>query len=390
MGQMSLFGATTGVVEEITLPEVNNVDRREMLNWERELIGLYISDHPLTPYQQTFAQVVSYFSGQLNEAQHEEKVRVAGLVTSVRPYMTKTNKPMGFVSIEDIQGSIELVLFPKTWEKYREQMTVGQIIIVEGKTDTGSTPPKVLVDTIRTEITILEPLEASPHGQPKPVPESRPGPVSTLNIKSTQPKPIAAQPVKQVTEKKEPYAVGRDAVPPYDDFDGMPPPPDNFPEDWDTQWQPSFEEVALASKPEPKFKKSEEVTPPQILTETALAEVHEVEKEETTPEAVLVSLPPIYIPVPKDEEQKRPPQQVTVILRTTGDKERDRRRIKTIYGTLISFHGKDRFSFQVFENGSGYLIDFPNDTTRVCPEMLDRLKKLIGEESWRVEEITFQ
>ena len=77
-------------------------------------------------------------------------------------------------------------------------------------------------------------------------------------------------------------------------------------------------------------------------------------------------------------------------LRTTGEKDHDRRRIKTIYGTLISFHGKDRFSFQIFENGSGHLIDFPNDTTRVCPEMLERLKKLMGEESWRVEEITFQ
>jgi DNA polymerase III subunit alpha len=162
-GQMSLFGESTGVVEEITLPDVNNVDKREMLGWERELIGLYISDHPLTPYQSTFAQIVSYFSGQLNEAQHEEKVRVAGLVTHVRPYMTKTNKPMGFVTLEDIQGNIDLVLFPRTWERTREMLTVGQIVIVEGKVDTGSTPPKILVDTVRTEIKILEPLkDASP------------------------------------------------------------------------------------------------------------------------------------------------------------------------------------------------------------------------------------
>ncbi|MGE5413095.1 MAG: OB-fold nucleic acid binding domain-containing protein, partial [Syntrophomonadaceae bacterium] len=69
---------------------------------------------------------------------HEEKVRVAGLITSVRPYTTKTNKPMGFVTIEDVQGNIELVLFPRTWAQYREQMTVGQIIIVEGKADTNS------------------------------------------------------------------------------------------------------------------------------------------------------------------------------------------------------------------------------------------------------------
>lgn len=414
MGQMSLFGANTGVVEEITLPEVNNVDKREMLNWERELIGLYISDHPLTPYQQTFAQIVSYFSGQLNEAQHEEKVRVAGLVTNVRPYVTKTNKPMGFVTIEDIQGSIELVLFPKTWDKYREQMTVGQIIIVEGKTDTGSTPPKILVDTIRTEIKILEPLDASAstslQSQPKPVtpqqavPESKPGIVKPLNIQSTQPKPIAQQqkptpqPVKQVSEKPATYSTPK-VVEQNNDFDDMPPPPDNFPDDWEMQWQPSFEEAALAAKPEPKFKKSEEITPPRveiapIVVEAApVAElIQEKEQLETTREAIVTSLQSIYIPLAKEEEeqQKRPPKQITMILRTTGDRERDRRRIKTIYGTLISFHGKDRFSFQVFENGSGYLIDFPNDTTRVCPEMLERLKKLIGEESWRVEEITFQ
>src|SRR5688500_18463459 len=160
-GQLSLFGAATGVIDEIRLPDVNNVDKREMLNWERELIGLYISDHPLTQYQQTFTKIVSYFSGQLNEAQHEEKVRVAGLVTVVRPFTTKSNKPMGFVTLEDIQGNIELVLFPRTWEQTREQLTVGQIIIVEGKVYPNSTPPKILVDTIRTEITILEPLVTS-------------------------------------------------------------------------------------------------------------------------------------------------------------------------------------------------------------------------------------
>src|SRR5215211_4790750 len=165
-GQMSLFGGATGVTESITLPEVNNVDRREMLNWERELIGLYISDHPLTPYQQTFTQIVSYFSGQLHEAQHEEKVRVAGLVNTVRPYTTKTNKPMGFVSIEDVQGNIELVLFPRTWQRTHEQLKVGQIIIVEGKVDTGSSPPKILVDEIKTEIKILEPLSALPKPAP--------------------------------------------------------------------------------------------------------------------------------------------------------------------------------------------------------------------------------
>ncbi|RIK31728.1 MAG: DNA polymerase III subunit alpha [Anaerolineae bacterium] len=413
-GQMSLFGATTGVVEEIILPEVNNVDKREMLNWERELIGLYISDHPLTPYQKTFAQIVSYFSGQLPEAAHEEKVRVAGLITNVRPYMTKTNKPMGFVTLEDIQGNIELVLFPRTWEKTREQLTVGQIVIVEGKVDSNSTPPKILVDTVRTEIKILESLDEvnPPLSQPKPAspkpatPQPKPTLVTPLNIKSTQPKPMALKPALQVAESSPAYPAPPPASPIFEENGGgegggMPPPPDNFPDGWDNEWQPSFDERAIASKPEPKFKKSEEVTPPRELASTlsggteggsAQAEIHDEEpnQDELAREAVVTSLKSIYTTLVKEEDQKHPPKQITVMLRSTGDKERDRRRIKTMYGTLISFHGRDRFSFQIFENGSGHLIDFPNDTTRVCPEMLERLKKLIGEESWRVEEITFQ
>ncbi|MBK9210525.1 MAG: DNA polymerase III subunit alpha [Anaerolineales bacterium] len=153
-GQMSLFGASTGIIEEIHLPEVKNVDKREMLNWERELVGLYITDHPLNEYQAILAQIVSYFSGQLSEAMHEEKVRVAGLITVVRPYTTKTGKAMGFVTIEDIQGTIELVMFPKTWTKFMDKMMVGQIIIVEGKVDNANPPAKILVDEIKTEISV--------------------------------------------------------------------------------------------------------------------------------------------------------------------------------------------------------------------------------------------
>jgi len=397
-GQMSLFGANTGVVEEIQLPSVTTVDKREMLNWERELVGLYISDHPLTPYQKTFAQIVSYFSGQLSEAQHEEKVRVAGLVTAVRPYMTKTNKPMGFVTLEDIQGNIELVLFPRTWQKTREQLSVGQIVIVEGKVDANSAPPKILVDTIRTEIKILESLDETlpPRfdslnaslSQGKPVSPHQatpqPKPVSPPNNKSTQPKSMSPKPVvPQVAEPAPAFAM---------DPDDMPPPPDNFPDGWDSEWQPSFEEVAMASKPEPKFEKSEEVTPPRAEAMTAQAEIRDEGQgqDDTAREAIVTSLKSIYTTLVKEDDQKHPPKQITMLLRSTGDKERDRRRIKTMYGTLISFHGRDRFSFQIFENGSGHLIDFPNDTTRVCSEMLERLKKLMGEESWRVEEITFQ
>ena len=420
-GQMSLFGESTGVIEDILLPDVSNVDKREMLNWERELIGLYISDHPLTPYQQTFAQIVSYFSGQLNQAQHEEKVRVAGLVTAVRPYMTKTNKPMGFVTMEDVQGNIELVLFPRTWQKTHDMLKVGQIIIVEGKADTGSTPPKILVDEIRTEIKILEPLSASPKSTlPMPIfdeePSGEPGPVlpleqhprqNTSSQKKVPVKPSIPPPMRQVTEKPAVYVDPKPVSPAgnvEDDWSDMPPPPDNFPDEWDSEWQPSFEEATIAARPEAERRADPKpiVSEPPLRTEPVEVEIEPNGSKNVPVARALLALQPIepvqipptdflpslYIPLAQ-EDKEHPLQQITVVLRSTGDKERDKRRIKTIYGTLISFHGRDRFSFQIYENGKGHLIDFPNDTTRICSEVLERLKKLMGEESWRVEEITF-
>ncbi len=396
-GQMSLFGTATGVVEEIHLPDVKNVDKREMLNWERELIGLYISDHPLTPYQAQLAKIVSYFSGQLGEAQHEEKVRVAGLVTGVRPYQTKTGKPMGFVTLEDIQGNMDLVLFPRTWKDYQAALTVGQIVIIEGKIDAQSTPPKILVDAVRTELKMLVSMDGiAPHpSDPSAAPVSKAKPRAEPQ---TAAGPAPMPPARQMAETPATYAA---KAAPADELDNnsIPPPPDNFPADW----QPSFESAEIAARPEPKV--DNKPVAPRDVTEAANAESEVEEREpvegprEALSQEVVVThveprsiLPPsLYVPLAKEEnDQKHPPKQITVLLRSTGDHERDKRRIKTIYGTLISFHGRDKFSFQIFENGKGYLMDFPGESTRVCPEMLARLQKLMGEESWRVEEITFQ
>jgi len=355
-GQMSLFGANTGVIEEIRLPDVKDVEKREMLNWERELIGLYISDHPLNEYQTTLAQVVTHFSGQLIEAAQEEEVRVAGLITSIRPYTTKNGKAMGFVSAEDIQGTLELVLFPRTWDKYREQMNAGRIIIAKGKADQSNPPTKILVDTIKTEIKITTSAESPP---------------PQMQTAAVRQPPVQPRPTSITTNGKAQADI--------------PPPPENFPDDWETEWQPSFQEVSLASKPEPIPPDESLHAPAAVQVESAMEEAVPVELPHET------LLPSLYVPLAmEDRDQEHPPRQITITLRSTGDHERDKRRIKTLYGTLISHHGRDKFSFQIFENSRAHLIDFPNDSTRISPDLLERLKRLIGEESWRVEEITFQ
>jgi DNA polymerase-3 subunit alpha len=83
-------------------------------------------------------------------------------------------------------------------------------------------------------------------------------------------------------------------------------------------------------------------------------------------------------------------QMVTVVLRSTGDKTRDVLRLRRIHGTIMSYPGRDRFAFRVYERNRFYLLEFPNFTTGVCPELISRLGLLVGHENLTVEPITFQ
>ena len=208
LGQMSIFGAHTGISDEIVLPKGSlETNRREILEWERELIGLYVSDHPLSPVMDALTQAVSHFSAQLSEAAPGEKVRVAGIVTRVRPHQTKTGKSMGFVTLEDVQGNIELVVFPRTWEKYWEVLEVDSVVLVDGKVDAQSGDPKVLVDSVTTDLKSIVSTEPQPPTSAKP---------SSPTVK---PFPI---PDSQIPEPP--------SLP--EDWGDLPPPPDEFPPAW--------------------------------------------------------------------------------------------------------------------------------------------------------------
>ncbi|RPJ37791.1 MAG: hypothetical protein EHM21_17745, partial [Chloroflexi bacterium] len=147
-GQLSFFGSFAESVDEIVLPFASSLDTREQLEWERELLGLYVSDHPLSPYLPALKRKITHFSGQLGEARDKEKVTVAGMVTRFRPHQTKGGKAMGFATLEDIQGLVELVLFPRTWDHYSRMIVPDHVLVAEGKLDAAGGDPKVLVDRL--------------------------------------------------------------------------------------------------------------------------------------------------------------------------------------------------------------------------------------------------
>ncbi len=404
MGQMSLFGAHTGITEEIMLPKVpSEVSRREILNWEKELIGLYVSDHPLSPVIDLLTEAVTHFSGQLAEAAHEEKVRVAGLVTRIRPHQTKTGKMMGFVTLEDLQGNIELVVFPRTWEQYTEAFEVDRVLMIDGKVDAQSGDPKVLVDVVSTELKRVVAADANGAPRPPAANENRPAP-------KAPPRPAARPlpgPARRVSEP-----------PPPDNWGDGPPPPDAFPPDWraqevvpggfvlEGQNLPSVQAPKADPPVEPAPAETEDVvTQPDVelpsvvvtpLIEATTSAAPALQAIEPA-KAVLPEPPPLperadlpYILSSAASYAGEDLHMITVVLRPGPDKVRDNLRLRQAYGILISYPGHDRFALQIFERGRGYRVEFPNFTTGLCPELMARLQGLVGGDSILVEPLTIQ
>jgi len=409
-GQMSLFGGMSGVqVQNIILPSATT-NQKEALAWERELIGIYLSDHPLKQYEADLTQSAITNALALNDLANSQPVQVAGLVVSARPYKTKTEKMMGFVTLEDLTGNIELVIFPKTWEKYRALCEEGQVIFVKGKVDAATTPPKVLVDEILTELKVYvsadeealkNVLPASAANRPVSQPVNRPA--------AQPPNHPTIQPENQTAAKPENRPIGEPAnlpppsrplepvadvasapAPVVEDFDDMPPEPD-FPDDWHMLEQDPL--LYAASPPPTPMDDMLELERLAPLVESVKPALEPPSLQPASVPPVIPSVLPPIVPPPilaEKRDDALPPRMITITLRPSGDPERDRRRLKNVYFILMSKPGKDRFQFQIFEGGKGHLIDFPNDTTRLTPELLGRLKNLLGEECWRIEEITFQ
>jgi tetratricopeptide (TPR) repeat protein len=98
----------------------------------------------------------------------------------------------------------------------------------------------------------------------------------------------------------------------------------------------------------------------------------------------------VFLDIPKPyEESKNYVQMLTIVLRASGDKTKDQIRMRRIYRIVFGYPGNDRFAFQVYEDKRGYRIEFPNLTTNVCPELIEKLAFLVGKENIKTEKILY-
>jgi DNA polymerase-3 subunit alpha len=180
VGQMSLFGEATGVhltAEETLLPPLSQtpeVPQKEILAWEKDLVGVYISEHPLTQPLIRLQDVVTTHTGTLGEVMNGQSVVVAGMVQRVRRHITKKGDEMAFVTLEDLQGVCDLVVFPRTWEQTKPIWQPERVLVVGAKVDAGRRDePSLLCNWVKTPDDVAVPSESSP-------PQARPSPPTDL------------------------------------------------------------------------------------------------------------------------------------------------------------------------------------------------------------------
>ncbi len=119
----------------------------QMLAWEKELLGLYITEHPFSSY----SEKIQDYTTSINELSHvppKKRVIVAGIITQIKKILTRNHDPMLFVKIEDNTGSVEVLVFPKVLEQYPEVWQEDRVVAIAGRLSEKDDEKKLLVDDV--------------------------------------------------------------------------------------------------------------------------------------------------------------------------------------------------------------------------------------------------
>ncbi len=407
-GQMGLFDMMDIPLQRVELPEMAPVDSREKLNWERELLGLYVSAHPLDAHRDALKRHKCINRNQLDEVDEGKYVTMGGLVQSVRHMLTKKDsKAMASIKLEDIHGDVtDVVFFPKSWDQYRGIVAVDEPIIIEGRLDKSRGAPQIsankaysllvsgmaeseanYVDSFSNDVDdelIVNPSDAA-----------NSAPMMTES-EDYRPQEAPSAPVEDGWFDEMPPAA--DMPPLYDDF--VPPEPMSMDEaPCAAVNTPAVTETpAEEPKPAPAAEVKDDDPPfdpdPEPVKPAEPVKAAEPVRESRPEPVVSDGLGTADTVDSLDEElfsfddEKPKSRQLTLMLRVqpnapVGSSER---RVKRLIGIVSSYPGRDRFSLVIKENGKVYLVDYPDVHTNICDDMMSRLTEILGEDNIQVED----
>ncbi|MCX6810034.1 MAG: DNA polymerase III subunit alpha [Candidatus Berkelbacteria bacterium] len=147
--QIGLFGEVLAADIEIgglDLPQVEPATQAQRLAFEKEHLGIYISEHPLREVGEMLKQAVSHQIGAIDLNMDGKRVKIGGILTTIKKINTRSGQPMVFAGIEDLSGKSEVLVFPKLLQENAELWQNDNILLVEGKISTKDNQIKILAD----------------------------------------------------------------------------------------------------------------------------------------------------------------------------------------------------------------------------------------------------
>ncbi len=161
IGQGSLFDmfgemdAGVSGRHDLKLPErYERVTQKEKLAWEKDLLGVYVSSHPLLELSINYQHAVTATCTDITPARKGRGVAVLGMVAGVRTITTKKGDRMAFVTLEDMNGNCDVTVFPKTYEKAKGMLEEGRIVLVRGRVDVRNDRASIVADKITNELPV--------------------------------------------------------------------------------------------------------------------------------------------------------------------------------------------------------------------------------------------
>jgi DNA polymerase-3 subunit alpha len=152
IGQTSLFGGGEigghDGAADFALPEVPEHPRQQLLAWEKELLNLYLSAHPLAHVAAALKRRVTTYTSALSEEWAGQTVTLGGRIAEIRRIMTRKGDTMAAVQLEDLQGSIEVVVFPRVLEATAERWREDAVVLVTGSVKLRDDEPQLVCESV--------------------------------------------------------------------------------------------------------------------------------------------------------------------------------------------------------------------------------------------------
>jgi DNA polymerase-3 subunit alpha len=159
-GQFSLFDSLSSEVtaSDEEMPDVPEYNEKAILSMEKEMVGVYLSGHPLSEYEKVMEKYATTNSNEISEIKdgHEEtgiydgtKVVLGGIIIKKQNKITKNNNMMAFITLEDLYGTVEGIVFPKIYDNYKDILYEDNIVLVEGSIDASEEEaPKLIINNV--------------------------------------------------------------------------------------------------------------------------------------------------------------------------------------------------------------------------------------------------